>query len=60
MSAAQGTIPHEGLMSAATKTPATPGAERAACVSMRVMRACAYGLRTNAAWSVPVRRRSST
>ena len=45
--------------SAPVTTANTPGSARAASASMETMRACACGLRTMAAWSMPRTRMSS-
>ena len=49
-----------GLRSAAVNTARTPGSAAAAAVSMPRIAACAYGLRTKAAWSSPGSTTSST
>jgi hypothetical protein len=41
------------------KTPTTPGSVAAAFVSMLRMRACAWGLRTSRAWTMPGSERSA-
>src|SRR3990170_2195657 len=46
-------LPISPLRSAAVKTPKTPGSAAARAVSMCIMRACAYVLRTNFANTVP-------
>ena len=46
--------------SANVNTWATPGSRLAASVRMAAMRACAWGLRTKAAWSIPGSLMSST
>ncbi len=46
--------------SASVNTATTPGALRAAVVSTPSKRAWAWWLRTNAAWSIPGARTSST
>ena len=46
--------------SAKVKTWATPGSRLAASVRMAAMCACAWGLRTKAAWSIPGSLMSST
>ena len=43
---------HNRRMSSPVNTATTPGVWRAALTSMRLMRACANGLRTNAACSM--------
>src|SRR3990172_796923 len=50
---AVGTFPTSPLKSIAVKTPITPGTARAFVASIRTSRACAYGLRTNFAYTVP-------
>ena len=51
---------HNLRISSPTNTAATPGACCAALMSRRLIRACGYGLRTNAACNMSGRMRSST
>src|ERR1700724_1461256 len=50
---AQGSPPCSPARSAPLKTATTPGLSRAAEVSTLTIRACAYGLRRNATYSIP-------
>src|SRR3990172_3783648 len=57
---AQGMSPTSPLRSVAVKTPRTPGDRCALAPLIRLMRAWAYGLRTNDAYTVPGRTMSAT